>query len=62
MPALSIVLKKIGEQRKRPKPALTIVGFMGCTKPFLRRYKQAWIMKEKSKIPITEGGQKATFV
>ena len=59
---MSIVFKIIRKQRKRPEPALTIVGFMGCTKPFLRRYRQAWIMKEKSKIPITAGGQKATFV
>lgn len=62
MPALSVVFKKIRGKRERPEPALSIADFMQCTKPTFCRYKQAWIMKEKSKIPITAGGQKATFV
>ena len=59
---MSIVFKIIRKQRERPKPAFPIEGFMQCTKPTFFRYKQAWIMKEKSKSPITAGGQKATFV
>lgn len=62
MPALSIVFKIIREQRERPKSALSIADFMQCTKSTFCRYKQAWIMEKKSKIPITAGGQKATFV
>ena len=62
MPALSVVFKKIRGKRERLEAALSIADFMQCTKPTFCRYKQAWIMKEKSKIPITAGGQKATFV
>ena len=62
MPALSVVFKKIRGKRERPEAALSIADFMQCTKPTFCRYKQAWIMEKKSKIPITAGGQKATFV
>lgn len=59
---MSIVFKIIRKQCERSEVALLIADFMQCTKPTFCRYKQAWIMEEKSKIPITAGGQKATFV
>lgn len=59
---MSIVFKIIRKQRERSEAALSIADFMQCAKPTFCRYKQAWIMEKKSKIPITAGGQKATFV
>jgi len=56
MKVLYVALKEISVQRKRPEPALTIVGFMGCTKPFFAPL-QTGLNDEREEQDTDNGGR-----
>lgn len=58
---LYVVFKEISVQRKRPEPALTIVGFMGCTKPFFAPLQTGLDNEREEQEPDNGGRPKGNF-